>query len=131
MDAPLNVVLDPDPGSSARARRHLGQHFAESVSTGRLSPEALSDVKLVVSELVANAFLHGTGPIALTAFLADDAVVRVEVCDEQGEAPPLVRRIPGPSGGWGLRIVDRLARSWGPTTSPASGVWADVPAGTQ
>jgi anti-sigma regulatory factor (Ser/Thr protein kinase) len=128
MDVPLYVVLDPQPGSSSRARQQLAQHFADSVREGRMSTGALLDVKLVVSELVANAIMHGDGAITLKVSLAGDGGVRIEVYDQGTNDWPLVRPIPGPSGGWGLRIVDRLAAEWGLTNSPATGVWAELPA---
>ncbi|GAA2654556.1 MULTISPECIES: ATP-binding protein [Streptomyces] len=94
-------------------------------------PEAAEDVLLLVSEVVANACLHGRGPRALVLDCSPERL-RVEVTDGN-PAPPV--RIPdrGPDeraqpGGHGLLILERLARGWG-SESGADGksVWFEVP----
>ncbi|MER6448157.1 ATP-binding protein [Streptomyces venezuelae] len=92
--------------------------------------EAAEDVLLLVSEVVANACLHGRGPRALVLDCSPERL-RVEVTDSN-PAPPV--RIPdrGPGsraqpGGHGLLILERLARGWG-SESGADGkrVWFEV-----
>ncbi len=61
---------------------------------------------LVVSELVANAVKHGSGPVGLLVE-TDGRAVRIAVRDA-GPAP----RVEG-GDGFGLQIVDRLARATG------------------
>ena len=65
----------------------------------------------MVSELVSNALLHGTGVIRLRIEGNGDGV-RVEVSD-QGNVSLAPSPTPGAHGGWGLRIVDELADDWG------------------
>jgi two-component sensor histidine kinase len=64
----------------------------------------------LVSELVTNASLHGRGAIALRVDRG------VETCGsrfaDEGDGRS-VNSAPGVSGGWGLRVLDRLAASWG------------------
>ncbi|WP_376774448.1 ATP-binding protein [Saccharothrix tamanrassetensis] len=68
------------------------------------------DVVLAVSELVANANRHALGPSTLR--LAGCAErVRVEVSDRSPRWPSI--RPGGTDGGWGLPLIDRLARRWG------------------
>jgi anti-sigma regulatory factor (Ser/Thr protein kinase) len=68
------------------------------------------DVVLVVSELVTNALLHGTGtPVLRLAGTA--ARVRIEVLDQSPVLPAI--RVSGPDGGWGLPLVARLTTGWG------------------
>ncbi|MGW4895954.1 ATP-binding protein [Kitasatospora sp. NPDC004240] len=90
---------------------------------------AADDVLLMISELVTNACLHAGGPLELR-LRCTPARLRVEVLD----ASPVVPRLrplgePGRPGGHGLRVVSRLARSWG--TEPVDGgkaVWLEVAA---
>ena len=86
----------------------------------------VDDTKLVATELVNNAVIHGTGRITLRAELRDDAV-RVEVIDEGTRKAPKIRRQAriGDPGGRGLRIVEALAMRWG-TFEGTTHVWADV-----
>ena len=78
---------------------------------------------LLISELVTNAVLHGTGEIRLTIDVAGrDA--RFTVCDE-GDGKPAVRPEPGPDGGWGLRLVGQLATRWG-VREGRTQVWFEV-----
>ena len=78
---------------------------------GTLGSRRNEDAVLMVSELVSNALLHGTGVIRLQIDVnADD--VRVEVSD-QGNVSLAPSPTPGAHGGWGLRIVDELADEWG------------------
>ncbi|MEV7520324.1 ATP-binding protein [Streptomyces sp. NPDC091371] len=85
------------------------------------------DVLLVVSELVANARLHGGGPSSLLLRRTGDGL-RVEVTDRSPTLPVLQRDAhPARPGGHGLLIVDRLARRWG--AEPLDGgkrVWVEV-----
>ncbi|MFG3000256.1 ATP-binding protein [Streptomyces sp. NPDC048340] len=89
--------------------------------------EAVDDVLLLVSEVVANACLHGGGPRALQLHRAGPRL-RIEVTDNSPVAPT-VRPRPDPSlpGGHGMLIVERLAREWG--SVPVDGgkcVWLEV-----
>lgn len=89
-----------------------------------------NDVAVVVSELAANAVLHGLVPgrdfeLRLIA-LAD--TLRIEVSDPRGEREPEVRPSrPGAESGFGLHLVGALATSWG-VKGRAVGktVWAEL-----
>jgi anti-sigma regulatory factor (Ser/Thr protein kinase) len=67
---------------------------------------------LLVSELVTNAIMHGSGDITLSVH-CDDSQVIVGVSDESTE-PPLINKNPPTDrlGGRGLFLVDTLANSW-------------------
>jgi anti-sigma regulatory factor (Ser/Thr protein kinase) len=100
-----STVLPRSPGSVGVARRLVQTHAS------MLSSRQRDDVVLMVSELVTNALVHGTGTIALRIDVASDAL-RVEVSDE-GNVHLEPSPTSGAHGGWGLRIVDQLADDWG------------------
>jgi anti-sigma regulatory factor (Ser/Thr protein kinase) len=96
----------PRETRSVRAARQLVAIHA----TG-LSDAQLADACLMVSELVTNALLHGSGAISIRIAAGPERVM-VEVADE-GHADVAIAPVPGASGGWGLRVVDGLADGWG------------------
>jgi len=102
------------------ARRALERWFGPCLETSDLDL-----VKLLTSELVANAVVHGTGEITMLARLDADRV-NVEVMD-QGKGFEHDRRYRGfdDVGGRGLKIVDAEAERWG-IRRGASHVWFDV-----
>ena len=51
-----------------------GQGAVRDLCAGRLADELVTDVELVVSELVTNAATHGAGEIILTVTLARESV---------------------------------------------------------
>ncbi|RKT56247.1 anti-sigma regulatory factor (Ser/Thr protein kinase) [Saccharothrix australiensis] len=105
----MNLVAEYSPpggaGSAGLAREFTRRTLA---AWGYLG--AHDDVVLAVSELVANAARHAGG--TSTVRLAGGAGrVRVEVADDSPVRPHL--RPQGTDGGWGLPLIDRLARCWG------------------
>lgn len=118
MSPRLEIELPRERGCARIAR-----HQVESLCRDAVCRDSLDDLKLVVSELVDNAFLHGSGHIGLKLALCDGRV-RIEVRDE-GSAHGIAIRPEAPGiGGWGLRIVDRLSLAWGAADAH---VWAELP----
>lgn len=117
-------LLPRGPASVGAARRAI-----DEVSDG-LQPDLLADLRLLVSELVANSVKHGPPgegtPIALQLSISDESV-RVEVHDGgNGFTPP-----PSPPGldapsGRGLQLVDQLADRWGVTGRYSTSVWVEL-----
>lgn len=111
-------------GGLAAVRR-----FARHTLMGWACGAVVEDAEMVVTELAANALLHGGGRGVLR-LSAGAGHVRIEVFDDD-PAPP-VRRPPGVGGGWGLALVERLSLAWG-TFPDGSGkvVWCalSAPAG--
>jgi anti-sigma regulatory factor (Ser/Thr protein kinase) len=104
--------LAPNPGAPAAARAALGELRLA------LEPELLGRLRLVVSELVTNSVRHGpcTAPVTVRLRVDGPRRVRGEVVDggDPKKAPsPRPRPPAGEDGGYGLQIVDRLAREWG------------------
>ncbi|MFF4579687.1 ATP-binding protein [Streptomyces sp. NPDC001389] len=114
----LDGITDPVSRSRDFTRRAMNAwNWPLSTPEGRRTAE---DALLLVSEVVANACRHGGGPGALVLDCTGDRL-RIEVTDLSPE-PPVppgfpVRSgaggAPGRPGGYGLLIVERLARDWG------------------
>lgn len=97
--------------------------------TSRIGARVLEDVRLLVTELITNALRHGeltTGDRVSLKARVDDGVVRIEVRDpgNDGDVAP---RQPGPrGGGYGLFLVDQLARRWGVDRRDGTVVWCEL-----
>jgi PAS domain S-box-containing protein len=135
---PLEVEDLPAPRSAApRQRRWQLPSDPSSVGKARhatLRACAVWDVpqadlaEVVVSELVANAVLHGWGVVHLRLF-DSPAGLRIEVEDGNPEPPRLVPHRPLGEGGHGLHVVSEVASwGWSPTRSGKL-VWAHLPTG--
>ncbi|WP_143678373.1 ATP-binding SpoIIE family protein phosphatase, partial [Streptomyces rhizosphaericus] len=85
-------------------------------------------VELVLSELVANAIRHGTGPLRVR--LLHDRTLICEVSDTSSTAPHLRRAATTDEGGRGLFLVAQLAQAWGTRHTPDGKViWAECTLG--
>ena len=105
------------------------RHVIDGLASA-LPSKVLDDLRLIVTELVANSVKHSGlrqgDPIALRVHASPERV-HVEVADVAGGGFSPVARHPGvfsDSGGWGLYLLDRLADRWGQV--PGDGVWAEV-----
>jgi serine phosphatase RsbU (regulator of sigma subunit)/anti-sigma regulatory factor (Ser/Thr protein kinase) len=97
----------------------------------QLGSELVADLRLLATELVANAVRHSnsnTRPIELHVRAGSD-VVRLSVeSDGTGfELPPRPVALPHGPGGWGLYLVDQRAARWGVETVDGTRVWVEVP----
>ena len=94
-----------------------------------------ADARLIVTELITNAWRHGHArdgrPIRL-AVEHREGGLRMEIHDQgPGFDAPDDRRPPPERAGWGLRIVRGLADAWGIRRSPdGTCVWALIRPGT-
>jgi anti-sigma regulatory factor (Ser/Thr protein kinase) len=97
---------------------------------GQIAPALQDDVRLLVSELVANSVLHaGVGPDdSLTLVLSvSEERLRVEVHEpDHAFRPsfPALRELSG--SGNGLLIVERVADRWGITRETSTCVWFEI-----
>ena len=120
----VDVELPNSPEAAAQARNAL-RRLAD-----RLPERRLRDLRLLVSELVTNAFRHaGLGPddrIRLRAKLSA-ASIRVEVHDSgRGFKPRRVDPDPARTSGWGLYLVETLANRWGVDRDRQTCVWFEL-----
>ena len=110
----IDTTLPRSPGSARLARDVMTE------CTEGLSPHLREDAVLLTSELVANALSHGKGVVTLRV-VHEPAELLVEVADEGHGAIGMTPK-PRSLGGWGLRVVDRLAADWG-VRSGSTRVW--------
>ena len=108
---PIDVALEPTIESVTRAR------VAVRPLADQLDADVYDDLRLLVTELVSNCVRHaglaGSDLIRLRVIVRA-GVLRVEVRDPGvGFEPRLAEPQPDQIGGWGLRIVDRVADRWG------------------
>jgi anti-sigma regulatory factor (Ser/Thr protein kinase) len=102
------MELPRSPHAPSLARRALTQWYG-----GNLESEELHRVKLLASELVTNAVVHGDGAIHLRADLDEDRII-VEVLDQGSGFEHDVREVPFDElRGRGLGIVDAASSRWG------------------
>ncbi|MGW7351793.1 ATP-binding protein [Streptomyces sp. NPDC054784] len=142
--------LTTPPRTTARPRRFTmllsstrrGAHLARLLAVDQLrdwhAPSGIREpAEVIVSELAANAALHGVLPgrgFRLTLLLSPGGDrLRIEVTDGCGERRPPEVVPPQPPGddaesGRGLILVDALAERWGTEAYAPSGktVWAEV-----
>jgi anti-sigma regulatory factor (Ser/Thr protein kinase) len=83
-----------------------------------LPAPAVTDARLLVSELVANSMRHaGLGPDDLIHVTAEvtPGCIRVDVIDGGGSGtrPLTTLPRPGTEPGWGLYLVETLSTRWG------------------
>ncbi|NEA50484.1 ATP-binding protein [Streptomyces sp. SID10815] len=115
------MTFEPDPKRVEHARRVTGAHLKRF----GVDPDAIETVRLLASEIVTNAVIHGKGEsVTFTLIFHPHGEVRIEV-DDHSPGSPVVRD-PGPDeeGGRGLRLVDFLSRDWGRT---GTCTWCVVP----
>ena len=116
------VPLPNDLLSSSLVRRSV----REFVAAHQIRDEATDAVVMIASELVANAIVHGTEPVALAvAYQEPEVTVEVSDGDPRTERVRLRAADDPAPGGRGLMIVASLADRWGVRPSQrGKTVWA-------
>jgi anti-sigma regulatory factor (Ser/Thr protein kinase) len=127
-DVVARVHLRLRPGPQAAGE---GRHALDRLE-GAVDNAQLSELRLLVTELLTNSVRHGGGEAWITLEVDIYAnAVRVVVTDhgpgfEQPNKPtPHLDR----TGGWGLCLVDRLADRWGVDRGDQTAVWFEVDRG--
>src|SRR3954452_16371347 len=112
----LSLVLPPVPQSATRARRAMVEHGLEE--------ELEHTVTLLVTEVVANSIRHaGSSPMVHVAATLEPGFARIEVLDSGPGFDPEIRHT---TDGYGLRLIDKLATSWGVERGRGTLVWFEV-----
>ncbi|WP_433465420.1 ATP-binding protein [Spirillospora sp. CA-128828] len=102
------LVLDPTDQAPRLARGFLAERFAE----WGIADDYVG--RLVVCELVTNAYRHGEGAIVVRVFRDErDGLVVVEVWDG-GEGQPMIPpENHAATSGRGLMLMAQLVQAWG------------------
>ena len=108
--------------SAPRAARAL---LRDALQTWRL--DGVGEItEILAGELVANVVRHVGAPGTLRAS-SRGSVLRVEVDDANTDVPVLRRPRAGETSGYGMVLVDELARRWGVDRHPGGKtVWFEV-----
>jgi two-component sensor histidine kinase len=116
----LDLDIAPDLTAPAQARHAvaaLGDH---------LDTDVVSDIVLLVSELVSNSVKYGDGTIGVRVRTLGRRQVVVEVTDEGGGFERQFRPASRcEAGGYGLRLVDRLSDNCGVHGDTAH-IWFEI-----
>ncbi len=106
--------LGSGPDAAADARRALAELRAD------LDPPLMETLRLLVTELVTNSVRHTECESVTLRVAVGSSAVLTEVVDDgprfDAEAAVAAGRLldgHDPNHGWGLFLVQRLARSWG------------------
>jgi serine/threonine-protein kinase RsbW len=124
----VELSYQPAATAATQARTDVTERLA-----ARLGAGVLEDVRLLVTELITNALRHGkltAGDRVSVKASVEDGVVRIEVRDpgNNGDVAP---REPGQrGGGYGLYLVERLAKRWGVDRRDGTVVWCELAPGT-
>ena len=114
--------------ASPRAARRVADVLAPL--SDELGPRVAQDLRLLATELVANAVRHTgvpAGTVEIQLRLTPDRV-HLSVLDEGPgfEPPPRPLVSPEGPGGWGLYLVDRCAVRWGAERGERHRVWLEL-----
>jgi serine phosphatase RsbU (regulator of sigma subunit)/anti-sigma regulatory factor (Ser/Thr protein kinase) len=117
------------------ATLHAAREVADALAplSEDLGPELAADLRLLATELVANAVRHtgvANGSLEVRVRLTGD-VVHLSVADDgPGFAIP-ERPVTAPEGpgGWGLYLVDQCAARWGAELGDRHLVWLELERG--
>jgi anti-sigma regulatory factor (Ser/Thr protein kinase) len=123
VDEGLSLRLPGGLEAAAHARRALAR------LRGDLDPPLVETLRLLLTELVSNSVRHaGTKTLTIRIIVGRSSVL-TEVMDEGPGFDPARTGTPrSDQTGWGLFLVERLARRWGVANDDrATKVWFELP----
>lgn len=105
----------------------VARWWAHQITADWVGGDAQERVEMIVSELVANAVVHGEGTITVDLTrLASCVVISIQ---DEGDGDVEIREGEHERLGYGLPIVEALALRWGVHRLPGEAgkrVWAEV-----
>ena len=121
MPGTATFEIPRDPTAPSEARRAIER------LDDRIAPDVVSDVKLLVSELITNSVKYGgVGEVTLRVDATSPRKLRVEVIDQGAGFVPVARTRPATEvGGWGLHLVQTLSDRWG-VYEGSTHVWFEI-----
>jgi anti-sigma regulatory factor (Ser/Thr protein kinase) len=125
----LELALRRNLHAPALARAALGRHCEEL----ELDASVFQSLILLVSEVVSNAVQHSAGPreapIELVAGFTDETI-RITVTDAGRGFTPRPRDPARTRDGYGLYLLEKVARGWGVDSHGDTKVWFELPLAT-
>jgi anti-sigma regulatory factor (Ser/Thr protein kinase) len=121
----IDLRLAPDLRAPEVARRSL------DALRSSLEAPVVDEAELLVSELVTNSVRHaelGPDDTIAVRILTTPSALRVEVSDPGPGFDPTTMPAPNGRGGWGLRLLDRIATRWGVARRDGVRVWFELDA---
>jgi anti-sigma regulatory factor (Ser/Thr protein kinase) len=111
--------------SAAADLRRLRALATRGLTAAGCATGHVDAVALVLTELATNAVMHAEPPFHAVVLLHDDETI-VEVSDRSKRLA--VARSPAfVEGGYGLQLINKVARTWGANPSPdGKTVWAAI-----
>lgn len=110
MNLLLSLVHDAPTTADVPTMRRAVRAAAEVSDTG----VDLDDLELAAAELIANAVVHGDGPVTVTVERVAASGIRLSVTDTAPDAlPPPPREAALAETGRGLMVVAAIASTWG------------------
>jgi anti-sigma regulatory factor (Ser/Thr protein kinase) len=108
----LRMRLGSGPDAAAEARRAIGK------LRGDLDAPLVETLRLLVTELVTNSVRHTDSDSLVLRVAVGKSAVLTEVGDDGAVFDPAAHALAeaeerDADGGWGLFLVERLARNWG------------------
>lgn len=99
------------------------RHWVLDHCAGALGLAACQELELLVSEVVANAVLHGRGPVGVAVGCQPGEVI--VAVDDVSPEPPQVKSVGlEATGGRGVALVAALSQAWGwQPHPPGKRVW--------
>ena len=116
------LVLPADPAAARAGRRYL-----EAVCCALKAPVVVDVARVLVSELVTNAVVHGCSSPRLSVEARAGDVLFVGVGDDDGRYPVMRDGDEDALGGRGLHLLESLASRWGVRPdAPGKVVWFEL-----
>jgi anti-sigma regulatory factor (Ser/Thr protein kinase) len=118
------LPLPPHPIASPQAHQVLKWALAD----WRIESTAADNARIVLGELVTNAYQHSRDVFTLTLNLHNDRIL-IEVWDCTDAVPEVAMPDDHAVNGRGVFMVDALAKEWGVRHEEQGGktVWATIP----
>jgi anti-sigma regulatory factor (Ser/Thr protein kinase) len=116
----------PAVTASITAARHWLRDCVDGFGGPLRRHRMIQTAELLVSELITNAIRHGSGP-PLIQLTWNERWLHTAVSDSSDRRPHKRATANTEPGGFGIQLLDRLARRWGVTPGhPGTTVWAEL-----
>ena len=122
----LVVILVPADPAATQAGRHDVEQACVALG---IPSDVVDDARVLESELVTHAVLHGRSKPRFSVGPGDGAALRVHVGEDDSRLPVVQDEDEQSLGGRGLRLLQGMAPCWGVQSNPPGKVlWFELDA---